>query len=312
MIYVTGSLAYDFIMDYPGKFADQIVPEKIHAINLSFLVNNLKESLGGTAGNIAYNLSLWKKLSAVVGVLGKDGKTYLKFLKKHKINTKSIRIIPSVHCARAFITTDLSDNQITGFYPGALNFEKNLSLPDNVSAKDFVIISPSLPQGMKNYLDFCISRKLTFLFDPGMQLPRLTAGVLTRALQFARIIVGNDYENALLLKKIGLKKWILADKRQIIVTTFGEKGCLIQSGSGQNFIEAVKTDKIVDPTGAGDAFRAGFVSGFVSGLPLTVCGRMGNLTAVYAVENYGTSNHKFTLSQIKKRYRKNYGVDLLF
>lgn len=306
MIYVTGSLAFDYIMDFPGRFADQIVPEKIHLINISFLVNDLKLSFGGTAGNIAYNLALLGQRVAIVGSGGKDFSPYKKFLTKNKVETKYIRIVKRVVTGRSHIITDLSDNQIQAFYPGALNFDKTLSLPENILSGDFVVISPTDPLAMDNFIDICVKKKIPFLFDFGMQLPRLSTATLQKGVNYAQIIIANDYEMALLQKKLKINKLKMKGKNQIIVTTLGEKGCLIETNDKKIAVPPAKPEKIIDPTGAGDAFRSGFLAGFFNKLPLEICGKMGNLTAVYTVEKYGTTTHKFSLTEFKKRYFKNY------
>lgn len=306
MIYVTGSLAFDFIMDFPGKFSDQIVAHKLHLINISFLVNTLRESRGGTAGNIAYNLALLKQKVAIVSCAGNDFTEYKKYLIDCGIVDDYIKTINDDLTARAFITTDLSDNQITGFYPGAMKYDKTIKLPSIVSKNDFVVISPTDPKAMENFTQEAVDKNIPFMFDFGMQLPRLSENTLIKGLIHASILIGNDYEIALFKKKIKINKWIFIKKDQIMVTTLGSHGCMIETQNTKLKVPAVKVKKILDPTGAGDAFRSGFLAGFTSGFNLLTCGRMGNLTAVYAVEKYGTMEHKFTVGEFEKRYWENY------
>lgn len=310
MIYVTGSLAFDFIMDFPGKFSDQIVPDKLHLINISFLVNTLRESRGGTAGNIAYNLALLKKKSAIVACCGNDFAEYKKYLMDCGIVDNYIQAINDDLTARAFITTDLSDNQITGFYPGAMRQDKNLKLPSNASKSDFVVVSPTDPKAMENFTQEAIDKNIPFMFDFGMQLPRLNMNTLKLGYKNSQILIGNDYEIALFKKRLKIVKWEYFKKDQIIVTTLGSHGCMIETQNTTLKVPAVKVKKVVDPTGAGDAFRAGFLAGFTSGFNLLTCGRMGNLAAVYAVEKYGTMEHRFTVGEFEKRYWENYGEKL--
>ncbi|MBI4130295.1 carbohydrate kinase family protein [Candidatus Roizmanbacteria bacterium] len=311
MIYVTGSLAFDFIMDFPGRFADQIVPEKVHVMSISFLVETLRESFGGTAGNIAYNLALLGQPVSVVATGGKDFRPYERNLKKHGVTTGSIQITTQDFTARAFITTDLSDNQIAGFYPGAMRLDKTLHIPRVVSENDFVVIAPTDPAAMDQFINECIERNIPFMFDPGMQLPRLSIDTLQKGVEHAKIVIGNDYEIALINLKLKTKK----EKRQvknknstIIITTLGEKGSIVEQDNERFVIRAAKAVKIVDPTGAGDAYRAGFLAGFIRGLPLKTCGQIGSVAAVYAVENYGTIEHSYRLEQFKKRYQEEFGL----
>lgn len=311
MIYVAGSLAFDYIMDFPGKFSDQIVPEKIHILSISFLVSKLREGFGGTAGNIAYSLSLFKIKTGILASAGKDFQPYRNFLVNNKIETKFIKIIKNDFTAKAFITTDLSDNQITGFYPGALTHDKYLKLSSYISSADFLVIAPTDPEAMENFVDFAIAKEIPFMFDFGMQLPRLSEAILKKGIDHAQILIANDYEIALLKKKLSLKKWSWKRKDQIIVTTLGEKGCLIQTIKKIIKVPAAKPKAVSDPTGAGDAFRAGFLAGFIKGKALAACGKMGNLTAVYTVEKYGTTTHRFSLNEFKQRYKENYKENIV-
>lgn len=309
MVYVTGSLAFDFIMDFPGRFADQIIADKIHQINISFLVNSLTVSRGGTSANIAYNLGLFSVHTSIVACCGKDFGEYRDFLTKSGIDCSYIREIKSLYTARAFITTDKSDNQITGFYPGALVHDKDLKIPKCAGKDDLVIVAPTDPEAMDSFVRQCIERRIPFLFDFGMQLPRLSLDTLVAGMENAMIVVANDYEMALLKSKIKRPKdqETKGSRGQITVTTLGEKGCYIEKGKEKVYVPAAKPEKVIDPTGAGDAFRAGFITGFLGGKSLQECGRMGNLCAVYTVEKFGTTTHRFNLREFRERYKKNYG-----
>ncbi len=317
MVYVTGSLAFDFIMDYPGKFSEQIIPDKIHQINISFLVNTLSENRGGTSGNIAYNLALLKVPVSIVACVGRDFESYKDFLLKASVGCSYIKIIEDLYTARAFITTDLVDNQITGFYPGALSRDKELKLPFGAGTSDFVIVAPTDPAAMDSFVNQCIERSIPFMFDFGMQMPRLSVGTLKAGIDNAVIVIGNDYEMELLMQKSNLKsqsdraKFKNKKKDQLWVTTLGEKGCVIERNSKKIYVPAAKPEKIIDPTGAGDAFRAAFLTAFLQGKSLVECGRMGNLCAVYTVEKFGTTTHTFTVSAFKKRYEESYREKLI-
>ncbi|MBI4035638.1 carbohydrate kinase family protein [Candidatus Daviesbacteria bacterium] len=308
MITVTGSLAFDHIMDYPGRFSEHIMPDKIHQINLSFLVNTLSKQKGGTAGNIAYNLALLKIPVGVIGAVGVDFLEYAKFLQATGVDTTAIKTVENNLTSSAFIMTDKSDNQITAFYPGAMDYTDKLSLEETES--DFAVISPNNPQAMINFCAQCQKTNTPFMLDPGMQLPALSAEDLQNMLKGATILVGNDYEIALLSDKLQVTSEKLLEQVNILITTLGEKGSLIQTKDQNIQIQAGKVSKAVDPTGAGDAYRGGFLAGYSKNLDLKVCGQMGSVAACFAVEKYGTTNHTFTLEQFAQRYKENFGEDL--
>ena len=221
IITVTGSLAFDHIMDFKGKFADHIMPDKIHQINLSFLVNTLQKQKGGTAGNIAYNLALLKTPVGILGVAGSDFAEYEKCLKDVGVDTSQIIIYENESSSSAFIMTDLSDNQITAFYPGAMKDASSLSLEGLQT--DFVVISPNNPQAMMEFAKQCQQKNTPFMLDPGMQLPALEAEDLKNMINGATILIGNDYEMALLNEKCKVQSVA------VIITTLGEKGSIIQT-----------------------------------------------------------------------------------
>lgn len=306
MITVTGSLAFDHIMDFGGKFADHIMPNKIHQINLSFLVNTLNKQKGGTAGNIAYNLALLKTPVSILGTVGVDFLDYAKFLQSSGVDISQIKTIENNLTSSAFIMTDQADNQITAFYPGAMDHATALTfrLPT-----DFAVISPNNPAAMANFASQSQQNKTPYMLDPGMQLPALSPEDLKDMLKGAQILIGNDYEIALLKEKLSLDEAALLDQVRILITTLGEKGSIIQTKDQNLTIRAGKAQP-VDPTGAGDAYRGGFLTGLSKGLDLKICGQMGSVTACYAVEKYGTTNHTFTIEQFKQRYKDNFNEEL--
>lgn len=303
MITVTGSLAYDTIMDFPGKFSDHIMPDKIHQINLSFLVSKLSKQRGGTAGNIAYNLALLDSPVSVVGAAGSDFSDYGKFLQDAGVDISKIKIIDNESTSSAFIMTDKADNQITAFYPGAMSKNSTLS----VDLSDLVVISPNDPTAMVNFAKQAQDQNIPYMLDPGMQLPALEADQLQQMLSGAAILIGNDYEIALLKEKTGLTYEQLLSQVKILITTLGEKGSTIQSGSESIQVNAAKPNEVLDPTGAGDAYRAGFLAGYMQKLSLKVCGQMGSVAASFAIEKYGTISHSFSKSEFDKRLKENYG-----
>lgn len=319
MITVTGSLAFDHIMDYQGKFSDHIMPDKIHTLNLSFLVNTLKKQRGGTAGNIAYNLALLKLPVAILATVGHDFWEYGEFLKDSGVDLSQIKIVDSL-TSSAFIMTDLGNNQITAFYAGAMNDAASLSIKKNNT--ELVVVSPNDPQAMVKFAKQCQDLHIPYMLDPGMQLPSLDPKDLRDMVNGATILIGNDYEVSLLKEKTGLNEQQLLSQVKILITTLGEKGSIIQSNDlsdspsrsqgppGRWSIPAAKPNEVVDPTGAGDAYRAGFLAGYLRGFDLKACGQMGAMAACYTVEKYGTTSHKFSIEEFCQRYRENFGEEL--
>lgn len=306
MIVVTGSLSFDFIFNFPGKFSDHIMPEKIHILNLSFLTEKLNKNFGGTAGNIAYNLALLGERPIVLSSAGKDFSPYKKFLTKSGVNTKYIKIYKNDFTSNYFAVVDQSDNQIGGFYAGAMSKTINLSLEKIKESISFVIISPTEPKAMIKFVDECQDLDISYLFDPGMQLPRLAKSQLLKGVLKAKILIGNDYEINLIQKKLGINKKKLLKKVEILITTLAEKGSIVETKGKTIKIKTAKPLNTSDPVGAGDAYRAGFIKGFLSGFDLETCGQMGSVTAAYTVEKYGTTTHKFTKKQFCDRFKKNF------
>ena len=307
MILVTGSLAYDLIMDFPGRFSDHIDPTKIHILNLSFLVDSLKKQKGGTAGNIAYNLALLEIPVNILGSVGEDFDEYQTFLQKAGVDVSNIKIVKNEQTSQAFITTDKADNQITSFYPGSMKNNSSLKIVDLSEKPEFTVISPNDPKAMINFALECQKLEIPYMFDPGMQLPRLTNQDLITGIKGAKILIGNDYEIGLLSSKLKVKSEKLLENIKILITTLGEKGSIIQTKDQNIRIKAAKPKEVIDPTGAGDAYRAGFLAGYLQGLDLKVCGQMGSVTACYSVEKYGTTTHSFTMDEFQQKYKENYG-----
>lgn len=309
-ICVTGSLAFDFIMDFPGKFADNIMPDKIHKLNLSFLLSDLKKQRGGTAGNIAYNLALLKTPVLIFAAAGDDFDSYLNFLKEAGIDTQNIKIVDK-RTASAFIMTDQDDNQITGFYPGAMENSADFSLKELKKKPDFLIISPNDPTAIEKLANEAREMNIPFMIDMGMQLPRLNPEQIKTIIKDSEILIGNDYEIDLLCQKSKLTPKDLLNKAKIIIITLGAKGSTIKTHNKEINIESAKSLEVVDPTGAGDAYRGGFMAGYSRSLDLKTCGQMGSVTACYAIEKYGTTTHHFTKAEFINRYRENFGEEII-
>lgn len=317
MLLVSGSLAYDTIMDFPGTFTDHILPEKLHTLNVSFLVPKMHKSYGGTAGNISYTLALLGVRPTIVGRVGSDFGPYEEFLQAKGVDTSQIGHDTDCYTATAVGITDSADNQIWGFYPGADEKSETLSVKKIISSvktqsspsaqSHFAIIAPHNPSAMMKFSREYTELGIPYLFDPGMQLRWLSGENLKEAFGGAKIIIGNDYEIAMMEKMTGVKDLHQqADDQKIIITTLGEKGSHITQGKQIYDIPVVPVSSAEDPSGAGDAYRAGFVAGYLKQLPLEVCGRLGALAASYAVESYGTVDHQFTKEEFETRYKENF------
>jgi adenosine kinase len=311
-IIVTGSLGYDYIMDFNGRFADRIMPDAIHKISLSFLVDTLKKQFGGTAGNIAYTLKLLGENPHIVAPVGNDFDGYFRFLKKHRIDVSGIVFHKDESTSSYFGITDQDDNQIGSFYVGASKYASKLSLVPFLKKANnpFVVVSPTDPKAMVKYVKECISLNVPYFFDPAFQIAVLSPNDLKNGIASAAILIGNDYEITLIKKRLGIPHTKLLEMVPIVVTTLGGKGSLIEKRDRKWEIRPAKAKSTIDPTGAGDAYRAGFLAGYVRGFDLLTCGQMGSVAAVYTVEKYGTVTHTFTKKEFIERYQKNHGTKI--
>lgn len=304
-IAISGSLAYDRIMNFPGFFKDHIMPEKIHMLNVSFCISTFREGFGGTACNIAYNLKLLGEEATIISQAGSDFIKYKKWFQKNKINSSSIKKYENDLTASAYIITDQNDNQITGFYLGAM---KKSSQIDSRKLKgvELAIIAPGNNDDMMKMVLLCQKNKIPYIFDFGQQITALTKERLKKGVLGAKMVIGNDYEIDLMLKKTKLTKKQILAKISLLITTLGPKGSLFETENKKIKIPIAKPKNTSDPTGAGDAFRAGLVKGLLMGWPLEKVGRLAALVSVYTVELYGTQTHKFTWTSLSKRYYKNF------
>lgn len=303
-ILVSGSLAYDRIMNFPGHFKDQILPDKLHILNVSFFLDKMEESFGGTAGNIAYNLSLLGEKPTILANVGKDFGEYKQWLAKNKIDLSKVKVFLKQQTASAYIITDLSDNQIAGFFPGAMF--NTVSTPGRIPKSDIAIVSPQNPTDMVKLPEIFRKKKVDYIFDPGQQISSLSGSQLKKAVNGAKVLIGNDYEISLVKKKTGWSIKNILKNAEILITTLGEQGSEIRTKNEVHKIPKVLRKKIVDPTGAGDAYRAGLIQGLLNNRPLPEVGRIASVVAVYAVEKQGTQNHTFSKKQFDLRYRQNY------
>ena len=302
-IIVSGSLAYDRIMDFPGHFSDHILPGKIHVLNVCFQVNGMREKFGGTAGNIAYALSLIGETPLISATIGHDYHRYFDWMVKNGIPTEGIKVIEEEFTAGAYITTDLADNQITGFNPGAMKHSSSLQFERFNPKETIAIISPGNLGDMVNYPRICKQMGIGYIFDPGQSLPVLDAKDVADAIGGCRILISNDYELELVMNKTGLDKKDLIRRAGTVIVTLGEKGSQVITAGGEINIPAIKPRKVEDPTGAGDAYRGGLISGLVRGKDIEQCARMGSVCASFAVECYGTQDYMFSLEEFEDRYK---------
>jgi adenosine kinase len=303
-IFVSGSLAYDRIMDFPGRFEDHILPEKIHVLNVSFMVNGLTENFGGTAGNIAYSLSLLGESPLILATAGNDFDHYEKWLRRCRLSTKGIRKVDDVLTAGAYITTDQSDNQITGFNPGAMQYPSNYAFELIGTEDTLAIVGPGNLDDMRQYSRHYKKIGIDYIFDPGQAIPALTGEALTDMMTGCRYLISNDYELDMIKKTTGMETGDMLARCQAVITTLGEKGSVIRTGQEEVLIDSVPVDRAVDPTGAGDAYRAGLIKGIVEGKSLADTARMGAVCASFAVEKQGTQVHRFTPEEFDARYRQ--------
>lgn len=310
MILCTGSIAYDYILTFKGRFKDHILLDKTHILNLSFLVDDLQKRKGGVAGNYAYNLSLLGYPSAILATAGSDAAEYRDWLVARGVECSGLRLLDGELSATGFTTTDMDDNQLTGYYGGAMWKAGMLGLDDAPFGVEAVIVGPNDPGAMKRLVHECRERGIRFVFDPAHQLPMMGAEDVTDGTRGAWIVIGNDYELELIQERTRHDTAGLLDLAQIVVTTLGRQGSRIATRDGSAVIPAAPAEQEVDPTGAGDAYRAGLVAGLLRGLRLEEAGRVASLAATYAVERVGTIEHAYEREEFNRRYHAAFGEEL--
>lgn len=305
-IVVTGTLGFDFISNFNGKFSDRIMPDKLHKISLSFLVDTLTKQFGGTAGNIGYSLTLLGIRADILAPAGNDFSSYKAYLKMRKVSTGKIKEYRDCATSLYSVMTDVDDNQIGSFYVGATKYADTLKIPKC----HFAVLSPTIPTAMIKYVMQCKKLKIPYLFDPAFQIASFSKKELLEGIDGAAILIGNDYEITLIEKKCELTHEKLLARCPIVITTKGGEGSLIETKKEKISVGIAKVKAIVDPTGAGDAYRAGFLAGYLRGFDLKISGQMGAVAAAYTVEKKGTITHIFTTQQFAKRYKDSFGEKL--
>lgn len=310
MVLCTGSIAYDYILTFKGRFKDHILLDKTHILNLSFLVDDLQKRRGGVAGNYAYNLALLGHPAAVLATAGADASEYRDWLVGHGVDCRGLRLLEGEMSATGFTTTDMDDNQLTGYYGGAMWKAAMLGLDDGPQQVDAVIIGPNSPEAMKRLVTECRLRKVPFVFDPAHQLPHMSGDEVTDGTDGAWIVIGNDYELELIQQRTRRDTRGLLELSQIVVTTLGRHGSRITTRDGSVDVPAAPAEREADPTGAGDAYRAGLVAGLLRGLAIGEAGRVASLAATYAIEQVGTIEHRYSQDEFCARHVEAFGCEV--
>ncbi len=306
-IVCSGSVAFDYLMKFPGYFKDHIIPEKLDKISLSFLVDEMTRRPGGTATNICYSLALLKQKPYLFAAVGEDFAEYRERLLSLGVNCDYAKVIPGKFTASCFINTDLSSSQIVSFYTGAMANSDELHLSDAIDAGvnvDLFLISPSDPKAMITYVRQCREDGIPYAFDPSQQLVRMTKDMIRSGIRGAKFLFSNEYEYDLIKKHGDLTDKEIEDMVYCRVTTQGKSGALIKVEGQEYKVPIYPARRRADPTGVGDSFRAGFLCGYLHNLDWDLCGRMGALASTYALEQNGPQSHKYTPKQFAERFRK--------
>jgi adenosine kinase len=307
---VTGSIAYDYLMSFPGKFTEHFLPGHMNRVSLSFLVDTMDKRRGGCAPNIAYTLALLGERPLLMATAGEDFGEYRVWLEAAGVDTSPVKQIAGKFCASFFCSTDVDNNQIASFYTGAMADAGQLSFR-GVSDCGLAIISPNDPGAMVQYAEECRTIGIRFIFDPGQQCARMSGDELRDGVNGATIVIVNDYELELLRQKTGLGEDDILLIAKTLIVTRGEHGSSVITPGGRVDVPAVVPHRIVDPTGVGDAFRGGLMKGLAVGLPYDTAARLGSVAATYALEHLGGTSHSYTWDEFKHRYQEHFGPLLL-
>jgi adenosine kinase len=305
-VLLTGSVAYDYLMTFPGLFKEQFLPERLEKISLSFLVDSMSRQRGGVAPNIAYTMALLGVRPRVMATVGEDFSEYRQFLESAGVDTTLMQVVPGLFTASFFATTDQANAQIASFYPGAMRVAAKQSILQGESRPDLVIVSPNSPEAMTKFAAECQEANICYLYDPSQQILRLEGHELARDMDGAQFLFVNDYEFELILKKTGWDLEKILKHVNVVVVTRGKDGATVYSGVLEQFIPAVPEERIIDPTGVGDAFRGGFIAGYARSFNWKLCGEIGSLAAVYCLEQKGPQNHTYTRAEFVKRFREHF------
>ena len=306
-IIVTGSIAFDYLMSFPGKFTEHFLPEHMNRVSLSFLVDSMDKRRGGCAPNIAYTLALLGERPSLMATAGQDFDDYRRWLEAAGIDTSLVRVVDGKFTASFFCSTDAVSNQIASFYTGAMANAGELSFR-TVTDCGLAIISPNDPGAMLQYAEECRALRVPYIWDPGQQCARMDGDELRDGLSGATLVICNDYEFELIRQKTALDEAAVLERAGALVITRGEHGCTIYDSSGKVDVPAVPPHRIVDPTGVGDAFRGGFMKGMAHSADYEVCARLGAVAATYALEHLGGQSHAYTWLEFRDRYEAHFGA----
>ena len=306
---ICGSLAYDNIMVFPDRFKNHILPEKIHILNVCFMVPELRREFGGCAGNIAYNLKLLEGDPLPMGTVGSDFGPYFEWFDRAGIRRDYITVIDNTLTAQAFITTDLDDNQITAFHPGAMNFSHKNSALDTIGVT-IGLLAPDGREGMIQHAREFVEAGIPFMFDPGQGMPMFSREDLLQFIEQARWLAVNDYEWQLMQDRTGLSSRDLTERVEALIITQGAEGSSVYTKDHHYVIPAAQARAVKDPTGCGDAYRAGLLYGLMNKLDWETTGRIAALLGAIKIEHHGTQNHRFSRSEFEARYQENFGSNL--
>jgi adenosine kinase len=293
-------------MDFPDTFSNHLLPDKLHILNVCFLVNGLEEKFGGTAGNIAYSLALLGEKATVLAAVGNDFDRYEQWLVDKGISMEGIKLVSDTPTASAYITTDQADNQITAFNPGAMGYATAGDFTAFSTNESLAIVSPGNLEDMQEYPRKYREMGIPFIFDPGQNIPAFSGEQLKEMITGSKVLIANDYELTLISKATGLSKDDLLDLTETVVTTLGERGSRISRDGKDIEVPAVPVDKPVDPTGAGDAFRSGFIKGLRLGRSIEEAAQMGATCASFCVEHHGTQAHTFSQDDFWQRHQRHF------
>jgi len=299
-------MAYDTIMVFHDKFKNHILPEKVHMLNVSFLVPMIRREFGGCAGNIAYNLKLLEEQPIIMATVGHDFEPYAQWLNNCQISTKLIKTIDSQYTGQAYITTDEDDNQITAFHPGAMSFSHENYVPDS-QENSIGIVSPDGKEGMQQHAKEFAALDIPFIFDPGQGMPMFDGDELLELLDLATYATFNDYESELMQERTGLSLEQIAERVEALIVTMGGNGSKIFTEGQCIEIPSAKAKELADPTGCGDAYRAGLLYGLMNEMDWETTGRIASLLGSIKIEHHGTQNHSFTMDSFKERYAASFG-----
>jgi len=306
---ICGSFAYDNIMVFQDRFKNHILPDKVHILNVCFLVPDMRREFGGCAGNIAYNLNLLEGNGKPMGTVGMDFAPYYQWMDEVGVSRDYVTQIDNSYTAQAFITTDLDDNQITAFHPGAMNCAHDIQVPNN-DGISLGLISPDGRDGMIQHAEQFANANIPFIFDPGQGLPMFDADELNTFLEQATYVTVNDYESQLMQERTGLSEGEMAERVDALIVTRGAEGSAVYAQGKKITIPVVAVDDLRDPTGCGDAYRAGLIYGLMNDMDWDTTCRIASLMGAIKIQSHGTQNHSFSLAEFKDKFKQEFSRDL--